>query len=277
MSTSTAALDGAAPATVEVEVQHRTALGWVWADSVTMTWRNLLSYVRNPEGLFFSAVQPIMFVVLFTYVFGGAVHTGPISYVDYLMPGIFVQTVAFGVVGTAIGLAEDRQKGAIERFRSLPMAAAAVLTGRTSADTVRNVFVIILLTIVGYLVGFRIHTDLLGYLAAALLLLLFGNALQWGAAILGLTAPDAETAQLMIFPVLFPFTFASSAFVPVQTMPGWLQAFAENQPVTAIVNATRALMVGGPTADPVIKALLWCAALLIVLVPLAVRKYVKLT
>jgi ABC-2 type transport system permease protein/oleandomycin transport system permease protein len=268
---------GTAPAPGQVEFRQGGKLGWVWADSVSMTWRNLVSYMRNPEGMFFSSVQPIMFVVLFRYVFGGAVNTGSLPYVDFLMPGIFVQTVGFGVIGTAIGLAEDRQKGAIERFRSLPMAAAAVLAGRTAADTVRNVFVIILLTVVGYAVGFRIHTNPLAFLGGCLLLLLFGHALQWGAAILGLGAPDSETAQLMIFPVLFPFTFASSAFVPVQSMPGWLQAFAHNQPITAIVDASRALMVGGPTTEPLLKALAWCVGLLVVLVPLAVRKYARMT
>ena len=165
---------------VTVELQHRSKLGWIWADSVTMTWRNLISYMRNPEGLFFSSVQPIMFVVLFRYVFGGAVNTGALPYVDYLMPGIFVQTVGFGVIGTAIGLAEDRQKGAIERFRSLPMAAAAVLAGRTAADTVRNLFVIFLLTVVGYADGFRIHTTPLVFLRGCLPLLSVVDAREWG-------------------------------------------------------------------------------------------------
>jgi ABC-2 type transport system permease protein/oleandomycin transport system permease protein len=245
------------------------------ADGLTVTWRNLIGYIRIPEAIFFSSIQPIMFVLLFRYVFGGAIHIPGFDYVDFLLPGIFVQTVMFGAIGTAIGLAEDLQKGLIERFRSLPMAHSAVLAGRTTADLVRNVFVVLLMTAVGYLVGFNVHTNVLLFVAAFLLLLAFGYALCWGFAIIGLGAPNSETAQLMSFPILFPFTFASSAFVRVETMPGWLQAFARNQPVTALVDATRALMLGGPTTEPLVKAVLWTAGLLIVLVPLAVRRYRK--
>jgi ABC-2 type transport system permease protein/oleandomycin transport system permease protein len=237
--------------------------------------RNILTLARVPTVLIFELVQPIMFVLLFRYVFGGAIHIPGFDYVDFLLPGIFVQTVMFGAIGTAIGLAEDLQKGLIERFRSLPMAHSAVLAGRTTADLVRNVFVVLLMTAVGYLVGFNVHTNVLLFLAGFALLLAFGYALCWGFTIVGLTAPNSETAQLMSFPILFPFTFASSAFVRVETMPGWLQAFARNQPVTALVDATRALMLGGPTTEPVVKALLWTAGLLLVLVPLAVRRYRK--
>jgi ABC-2 type transport system permease protein/oleandomycin transport system permease protein len=244
-------------------------------DGLTVTWRNLIGYIRIPEAIFFSSIQPIMFVLLFRYVFGGAIHIPGFDYVDFLLPGIFVQTVMFGAIGTAIGLAEDLQKGLIERFRSLPMAHSAVLAGRTTADLVRNVFVVLLMKAVGYLVGFNVHTNVLLFVAAFLLLLAFGYALCWGFAIIGLGAPNSETAQLMSFPILFPFTFASSAFVRVETMPGWLQAFARNQPVTALVDATRALMLGGPTTEPLVKAVLWTAGLLIVLVPLAVRRYRK--
>ncbi len=246
-------------------------------DAKVVTERNLIAYVRIPEALFFSTVQPIMFVLLFTYVFGGAISTPGMSYVDYLMPGIFVQTVMFGSVSTSVGLAEDLHTGLIERFRSLPMARSAVLAGRTTADLCRNVVVVIIITVVGYLVGFRVHTNLLAYLAAFLLLLLFAYSLSWGFSIIGLSAPNSETAQLMSFPILFPFVFASTAFVPASTMPHWLQVFAEHQPVSVVVNATRALMEGGPTARWVIPSLLWCAGLLVVLVPLAVRKYRRTT
>ena len=258
-----------APATPLKRSKLMAAIG----DAKVVTKRNLIAYVRIPEALFFSTVQPVMFVLLFTYVFGGAIATPGMAYVDYLMPGIFVQTVMFGAVSTSIGLAEDLHKGLIERFRSLPMARSAVLAGRTSADTVRNVFVVIIITIVGYLVGFRVHTNFVAYLAAFGLLLLFAYALSWGFSIIGLSAPNSETAQLMSFPILFPLVFASTAFVPAATMPSWLQPFAEHQPVSVVVNATRALMEGGPTARWVIPALLWCAGLLVVLVPLAVRKY----
>jgi ABC transporter DrrB family efflux protein len=242
-------------------------------DSVVVTERNLIAYVRIPEQMFFSSVQPIMFVLLFTYVFGGAISIPGMSYVDYLMPGIFVQTVLFGSVSTSVGLAEDLQKGLVERFRSLPMAPSAVLAGRTNADTVRNSFVIVLVTVVGYIVGFRVHTNFLAYIAAFLLLLAFAYSVSWGFAYIGLSAPNSETAQLMAFPILFPLTFASTAFVPAATMPPWLRAFAEHQPVSIIVNATRALMQGGPTARWVIPALLWTAGFIIVFVPLAVWRY----
>lgn len=243
------------------------------SDGLAITWRNLLGHVRIPDALFFASVQPVMFVLLFRYVFGGAITVPNGSYVDFMMAGIFVQTVVFGSVSTAIGLADDMSKGLIERFRSLPMARSAVLVGRTTADLCRNVFTVTLMTVVGYLVGFRIHTNPAAFLAGVLVLLLFSWALSWGMSVIGMRASNGETAQLMAFPVLFPLTFASSAFVPVATMPGWLQAFANNQPVTILVDAVRALMLGGPTTAPVLKALAWAAGLLIVLVPLAVNRY----
>ena len=245
-------------------------------DSLVVAERNLIGYVRIPEQIFFSSIQPIMFVLLFRYVFGGAIQTPGYSYVDYLMPGIFVQTVLFSVVNTAIGLAEDLQKGLIERFRSLPMARSAVLLGRTLADSVRNVLVVVLITIVGFLVGFRVNTSLAGYLAAFVLLVVFAFAISWAFAYIGLAAPNSETAQLMTFPILFPLTFASTAFVPAATMPSWLRWFAEHQPVSIMVNATRGLMEGGPGADTmhwVVLALVWSALFLVVFVPVAVWRY----
>jgi ABC transporter DrrB family efflux protein len=248
-------------------------LRWALADTLTITKRNLLAYTRIPEALFFSTVQPIMFVLLFRYVFGGAIHTTATSYTNYLMPGIFVQTVAFGAVSTSIGLAEDLQKGIVERFRALPMARSAVLAGRTTADLVRNVAVVIIITGVGFLVGFRPTTGVLPYLAGIGLILLFAYALSWGFAVIGLSAPNSETAQIMSFPLLFPLTFASSAFVEPSSMPGWLQGFATYQPVSVTVSACRALMLGGPTATWVIQAVLWTVGLLVVLTPLAVHRY----
>jgi ABC transporter DrrB family efflux protein len=248
-------------------------LRWALADTLTITKRNLLAYTRIPEALFFSTVQPIMFVLLFRYVFGGAIHIPGASYTNYLMPGIFVQTVAFGAVSTSIGLAEDLQKGLIERFRALPMARSAVLAGRTTADLCRNVVVVIVITGVGLLVGFRPTTGVLPYLAAIGLILLFAYALSWGFAVIGLSAPNSETAQVMSFPLLFPLTFASSAFVPVQSMPSWLQGFATYQPVSLVVTACRHLMIGGPTSHWLIQALIWTVGILIVLPPLAVWRY----
>ncbi len=256
---------------------HSTQVGsrvrWALSDTFTVTKRNILSYTRIPEALFFSTVQPIMFVLLFRYVFGGAIHVSGTSYTNYLMPGIFVQTVAFGSVQTSIGLAEDLQKGLIERFRALPMARSAVLTGRTTADLCRNVLTVVIVTIVGFLVGFRPTTGVVPYVAGILIILLFAYALSWGFAVIGLSAPNSEVAQVISFPILFPLTFASSAFVPVSSMPSWLQGFATYQPVSVTISACRALMLGGPTAKWVEQSLLWSAALLIVLVPLAVRRY----
>jgi ABC-2 type transport system permease protein len=254
---------------------HR--LRWVFNDILTITWRNLLALTRTPEAMFFSTLQPIMFVLLFAYVFGGAIAIPHLKYIDFLIPGIFVQTVSFGSVSTAVGLSEDLQKGLIERFRALPMARSAVLAGRTTADLSRNIFVVALMTGVGYAVGFRIGTNIGLFLCGILLVLLYSYALGWGFATVGLSASNAETAQVMVFPIIFPFTFASSAFVPVASMPGWLQAFAKNQPVTQVVNGARSLMVGGPVHDAkaVWLSLAWTLGLLVVLAPLAVRKYRK--
>lgn len=262
-----------ATATTTAPNPHHGTLYWTFSDAMAITWRNLIAYTRIPEALFFSTLQPVMFVLLFRYVFGGAVPIHGTTYVNYLIPGIFVQTVMFGGVGTAIGLADDANTGLLERFRSLPMARSAVLAGRTIADLCRNVFVVLLMTVVGYLVGFRVQTNVLAYLAGFALVLAFSYALAWAFATMAMSAPNAETAQLMTFPVIFPFTFASSAFVPTRTMPGWLQAFANNQPVTKMVDATRALMLGGPTATPVLHALLWTAAIFVVFAPLAVYRY----
>jgi ABC transporter DrrB family efflux protein len=249
------------------------ALYWTVTDALTITWRNLIAYVRIPQALFFSTLQPIMFVLLFRYAFGGAIPIPGNAYVNYLLPGIFGQAVVFGSINTAIGLADDASKGLIERFRSLPMARSAVLAGRTNADLCRNVFVVLLMAIVGYLVGFRVQTNAFAFIAGLLLVLAFSYALCWLAAALTMNAPNAETAQLMMFPVVFVSTFASSAFVPTRSMPGWLQVFANNQPVSKVINAVRALVLGGPTAAPVLHAVLWVAGILVVVVPLAVLRY----
>jgi ABC-2 type transport system permease protein/oleandomycin transport system permease protein len=253
-------------------------LRWAVADTLTITKRNLIAYTRIPEALFFSTMQPIMFVLLFRYVFGGAIPIAHLTYINYLMAGIFVQSVAFGGIGAAVGLSDDLQKGLIERFRALPMARSAVLAGRTTADLVRNVFVVLLMTGVGAAVGFTFPTGPVDFIASAALVLLFSYALLWGFAFIGLVAPNSETAQVMAFPILFPLIFASPAFVQTSKMPAWLGRFANDQPVGAMINATRALMVGpraglGSTGDHVVTALLWCAGFLVVLVPLAVWRY----
>ncbi len=248
-------------------------LVWAVSDTLVLTRRNLVKYVRIPESLFFSSVQPVMFVLLFRYVFGGAIRTPGVSYVNYLIPGIFVQTMAFGAVNTAIGLAEDLQKGIIERFRALPMARSSVLAARTLADLLRNVGVAVLIAAVGFAVGFRIGTSVAAFLAGIGMILVFAYALSWGFAVIGLFAPNSETAQVMSFPVLFPLTFASSAFVPVASMPSWLQGFASHQPVSVAVDAARALMVGGPTTSAVWQSVAWSVGIVVVLAPVAVRRY----
>jgi ABC transporter DrrB family efflux protein len=258
-----------------------TQLRWLLSDWVTVTWRNLIRLVRIPESLFFSSVQPVMFVLLFRYVFGGAIHIPGVPYVNYLIAGVYVQTVMFGAVSTSVGLAEDLQAGLIERFRALPMARSAVLAGRTAADAVRNVGVLALITGIGYAVGFRVQTNAGLFIAGLLLVLLFAYALSWTFAIIGLSAPNSETAQLAAFPILFPFVFASSAFVPVKSMPGWLQAFAVHQPVSQVIDATRDLMLGGHLPDHlqlwstsnVWQALAWAVGLLLVFSPIAVWRY----
>ena len=277
MTTATATVGAA---TTAARPGNRASLALL--DALTITWRNIIAITRIPEALFFSTLQPVMFVLLFRYVFGGAIRIPGVSYVNFMMAGIFVQTMAFGSMGTAIGLSEDLSKGLIERFRSLPMARSAVLAGRTTADLVRNVFVLVLMTGVGYIVGFRIGNGVPEFLLAGLVLLLFSYALAWVFALVGLSAPNPETAQVMAFPILFPLTFASGAFVPVATMPGPLRAFARNQPVTAVVDAARALMVKVPAGIPhtstttlTLKALAWIGGILVVFVFLAVRKYRK--
>lgn len=261
------------------ESSQGNRLSWAVADVITMAKRNILAVMRTPEALFFTTLQPIMFVLLFTYVFGGAIHVPGGHYINFLMPGVFVQTVIFGAMASSAGLAEDLHKGIIERFRALPMSRSAVLAGRTTSDLVRNFFVMILISIVGFAVGFRIGTNFGLFVCGVLVILFFAYALSWGFAYIGLSAPNAETAQVMVFPLIFPLLFASSAFVPVASMPGWLQVFAEHQPVTQVVNASRSLMVGGPLQDAgaVWAALAWSAGLLVVLAPVAVRKYRKVT
>jgi ABC-2 type transport system permease protein/oleandomycin transport system permease protein len=225
----------------------------------------------------FSTITPVMFVVLFAFVFGGAIKVPGLSYVDFLMPGIFVQTIAFGSTQTGIGLAEDLSRSMVDRFRSLPMTRFAVLAGRILADTLRNILVVVLMTGVGLLVGFRFHNGLLPILGGLGLLVLFAVAFSWISAVMGLSVGNVEAAQSAGFVWVFPLTFASSAFVPIFTMPGWLQAFAKANPVTIVVDAMRALFLGvGPASTLVLRSLAWIVAITLVFVPLAVRRYRRL-
>jgi ABC-2 type transport system permease protein/oleandomycin transport system permease protein len=249
------------------------AAGHAVSDALALAWRNLLTIRRVPQLLIFATIQPLLFVLMFRYVFGGAIDVPGVDYVNYLMPGIFAQTVAFGAISTGIGLAVDKDTGLIERLHSLPMARSAVLAGRTLADLTRNVFVVTLMVAVGFAVGFRIETNAARLVLGVLLLLLFGFALSWVFALIGLSVANAESAQAASFPFMMPMVFASSAFVSTDTMPGWLQAFAEHQPLTAAVDAMRTLVLGGPAAGPVLESLAWSLGILAVFVPLAVARY----
>jgi ABC-2 type transport system permease protein/oleandomycin transport system permease protein len=265
-------------AEVGLPTVRRTALAKQFYDGTAMMRRNLIAYKRVPQLLVFSTIQPIIFVLMFRYVFGGVVQRSlppGYPYVDFLMPGIWVQTVVFGAIAAAIGLASDLKSGLLERFVSLPTARSAVLVGRTGADMIRNLFVVILMLIVGVIVGFRVQTNLLCLVGAMLLVVFFGYALSWIFATLGLAVKDPETAQAAAFPVLAPLVFASIAFVPAETLPGWLQPFANHQPVSAVVLAARRLVNGGPTAGYVVEALVWCVVILCIFVPLGVRTYRK--
>ncbi len=257
--------------------QARPPLYWTFADALVLARRHLIQIPRIPEELIFATIQPIMFVLLFRYVFGGAIAVSGTTYVNFLMAGIFVQTVIFGSTTTGIGLATDLQRGLVDRFRSLPMAKSAVLTGRTLADLIRNTFVVIVMWIVGLLVGFQPQGNVLFWLAAVGILLLTSFAFSWISATIGLAVRSVEAAQSAGFIWLFPLTFASSAFVPTQSMPTWLRTFAEHQPVTLIINAVRGLLLNHPDASTIWQAIAWCVGILVVFIPLAVWAYGRRT
>ncbi len=242
-------------------------------DTLVIAERNLVRLPRAPELLLAFTVQPIMFVLLFRYVFGGAIKTPGFTYVDFLIPGIIVQNIAFGGFVTALGLNEDLHKGLIDRFRSLPMARAAVLAGRTLADVVTNALSATILIVTGLLIGFVFHTSALEALAGFGLLLLFGYAFSWVFAYLGMLVSTAEAANSVGFIVVFPLTFISSAFVPVQSMPEPLRAFAEVNPFTIVVDAMRSLWLGVPAQNYVWGAVAWSVAIVAVFAPLAVWRY----
>lgn len=271
-------------AVTEAPRDHLTPEGgsvrWLVHDSAIIAGRNLKHFVRQRRLLVFSTIQPVMFVLLFAYVFGGAMTAAlpsDVSYVDFLLPGIFIQSTSFRSTQTSVGLAEDLERGVIDRFRSMPMSRTAVLAGRTIADLVRSLFVVVLMVAVGYLIGFRFSTGPLSVLGAVAVVSLFGFTLSWMFAWLALVVPGAEAAQSASFVAIFPLAFASSVFVPIETFPGWLESFARFSPVTVAADATRALSIGGPVTADLLATFAWSAALLIVFVPLAVRRYRRLT
>jgi ABC transporter DrrB family efflux protein len=243
------------------------------SDTLVLATRSLKRIPRAPDLLLAFTVQPVMFVLLFNYVFGGAIRTPGLSYQDFLIPGIVVQTMSFGGFVTALGLAEDLKKGLIDRFRSLPMSRSAVLAGRTVADIATNAISLTTMVVVGLLIGFTFKTSVPEVIAGIGLMLLFGFAFSWIFALLGLTASSPEAAQSLGFIVIFPLTFASSAFVPTDSMPSWLEAFADANPFTTTVDALRALWVGTPAGTDVWAAVLWSVGLIAVFAPLAVSRY----
>ena len=243
------------------------------ADSLVLARRSLLRIPRAPDLLLAFTVQPIMFVLLFVYVFGGAIRTPGFEYVDFLMPGIIVQSMSFGGFVTAIGLSEDLKRGLIDRFRALPMARSALLVGRTFADIATNLLSLAVMIGVGVLVGFSFDASVPQVIAGIGLMVLFGYAFSWVFAYAGLTASSPEAAQSIGFILIFPLTFASSAFVPVESMPDWLQAFAEVNPFTTTVDALRHLWLGTPANNDVWGAVAWALGLIVVFATLSVRRY----
>jgi len=251
-----------------------TRTKWAVSDTLTITRRNLIVWYRVPAYIFFSVVQPVIFVLLFRYVFGGAIPVHGTTYVQYLLPGIIGQTAAFASFGTAIALAQELQKGVIDRLRSMPMARSAVLAGRLVADSVRLLVTILIIVAVGYAVGFRFTNGVAAAIAMIALATVFGLAICCIAAFTGLAIGDEESVQSFGLIWLFPLTFVSSAFVPIATMPGWLQAFANNQPVTFVIDAMRALALGHqPVAADMLKSIAWLIGIFVVFVPLSVRAY----
>src|SRR3954449_1544220 len=243
------------------------------SDTLVVAGRNITRIKRAPEVLTAFTIQPVMFLLLFVYVFGGAISTPGFAYKDFLLPGIMVQNIAFGGFVTAIGLNEDLNKGLIDRFRSLPMARPAVLAGRTLSDVGTNLLSIAVLLTTGLIIGFSFHASALEVVAGLGILILFGYAFSWVFALLGLLVSSPESANSLGFIVVFPLTFISSAFVPVESMPDALQSFAEQNPFTIVVNAIRALWIGAPAGNNVWGAVVWALVILAIFAPLAVWRY----
>jgi ABC-2 type transport system permease protein/oleandomycin transport system permease protein len=262
-----------APGPHSIQPVRHNAIYWAVADGLVLAKRNLLQIPRMPQILVFTIIQPAILVLLFRFVFGGAIHIRGTSYINYLMAGIFVQTVITGSAATGVGLAEDLHRGIVDRFRSLPMSPSAVLTGRTLADLVRNMLAILVMLVIGVLVGFRPEATLTGWLGAIGLLLLASFTFSWVAAVVGLAVGNVEAAQSAGFLWLLPLMFASSIFVLTSTMPGWLQPFADYQPVSILVDALRRLVLGEPVGAYGWGAPAWCLGILLVFVPLAVALY----
>lgn len=255
--------------TSELKAQNKTSFGWFLSDSLVLITRSIKHITKNLDQLLSVALQPIMFMLLFRYVFGGAIQTGGTTYVNFLVAGILVQTAAFGATYTALGVSTDLHRGIIDRFKSLPMKSSTVLVGHTVADLVRNIVSSVIMVLVGLAVGFRPTATFTEWLMVVGILLLFTFAFSWLSAILGLFAKSIEAVQWISFVFIFPLTFASSAYVPTEGMPTPLRIFAENQPVTQVIEAIRALLVGTPMDNHGLYAVLWSVGILIVSIPFA--------
>jgi ABC transporter DrrB family efflux protein len=242
-------------------------------NTLSIARRNLLHIKTNPEQLVEMTIQPLMFLALFVYVFGGAIAGSSREYLQFALPGILVQGLAFTPFTTALGLNVDFQRGLVDRFRSLPIARSAVISGRIAADSVRIIWSILIIIGFGVLLGFRFGGGAAGAVGAFLLLLAFGITMCWPMAFIGITARTTESVNTWGFLIILPLTFASSAFAQVDTMPGWLQAFVKINPVTHVIDATRGLMLGGPVSEPLIDAVVWLVAITAVFAPLAIARY----
>jgi len=242
-------------------------------NTLTIARRNLLHIKSDPEQVVGMTIQPLMFLVLFVYVFGGAIAGSSREYLQFALPGILVQGIAFTPFTTALGLNVDFQRGLIDRFRSLPIARSAVIGGRIAADGVRIIWGALILMGFGVALGFRFGGGLAGAIGAFLLVVAFGVVLCWPMAFIGVTAKTPEAVNTWGFMIILPLTFASSVFARVETMPGWLQAFVRVNPITSVVDATRGLMLGGPVADPVVKTAIWLVVLTAIFAPLAIYRY----
>jgi oleandomycin transport system permease protein len=242
-------------------------------NTLTIARRNLLHIKATPEQLVEMSIQPLMFLVLFVYVFGGAISGSSREYLQFALPGILVQSVAFLPFTTALALNTDFQRGVIDRFRSLPIARSAVISGRIMADGVRILWSILIITGFALVLGFRFTGGSAGAVGALLLIGAFGLTMCWPMSLIGITARSTESVNTLGFLIILPLTFASSAFAEVDTMPGWLQAFVKVNPVTHVIDAARGLMLGGPVAEPVIDSLIWMAIITGIFAPLAIGRY----
>lgn len=258
----------------DVASAPRRGPGWWLSGAYEMARRNIRHILRSPELVAYALIQPVMFVLLFTYVFGGAIHVPGGNYKQFLLPGIFVQMVLFGsVFGTTVGVSTDLRAGIMDRFRSMPISRSAVLVGRTVSEIIRNIVSVAVMIVVGLLIGFRFTAGLLPALGGLALLLFFGYAMSWVGAFVGMSTDSPNAAQSAGLTWMFPFTFISSAFAPTGSMPGWLQAYADHSPMTTMVDSLRGLCDGTPVGGQIALTLAWSAGLTLLFGALAVRKY----